>query len=382
MILLSREAFETLVDEAIDSLPDEVQTWLDNVAIVVADRPSPEQQARTGLEPGSLLFGLYEGVPKTKRGVTYGETRYSGPPTGTPTNYRFTGQQQSAALGLYHMGARWYDPYINRFVSPDTIIPDPANPQSFNRYSYVNNRPLVATDPTGHDLVIVGGAGGDVSPDAMMKYWMEWILAYKGWNLSSEEWKTLYSEWAAALTQGGLAAGNTVLAQQGIHIFTWGENTVSGATEQAGSAPNEKMLEQLSNEMAGHRDITLLGWSKGGNLVMRYLQKLSEGANLTKLEHAVFVAPADSNRSAWANLFLHKGLAVLGDYQVPSIGVNAANLCAEEGDVWCNVAVPGAINFNHGLSGHGPHGRIARQVFAALSVANDWNAWSEPNGWR
>jgi predicted Zn-dependent protease with MMP-like domain len=73
LILLSREAFETLVDEAIDSLPDEVKRWLDNVVIVVADRPSPEQQARTGLGPGSLLFGLYEGVPKTKRGVTYGE---------------------------------------------------------------------------------------------------------------------------------------------------------------------------------------------------------------------------------------------------------------------------------------------------------------------
>jgi len=73
LILLSREAFETLVDEAIDSLPDEVQRWLDNVVIVVADRPSPEQQARTALGPGSLLFGLYEGVPKTKRGVTYGE---------------------------------------------------------------------------------------------------------------------------------------------------------------------------------------------------------------------------------------------------------------------------------------------------------------------
>jgi len=73
LILLSREAFETLVDEAVSSLPDDVQGWLDNVAIVVADRPSPEQQARAGLGPGGLLFGLYEGVPKIKRGVTYGE---------------------------------------------------------------------------------------------------------------------------------------------------------------------------------------------------------------------------------------------------------------------------------------------------------------------
>ena len=73
------------------------------------------------------------------RHYPYGEMRYSGPPAGTPTNYRFTGQQ-SAALGLYHMGARWYDPYINRFVSPDTIIPHPANPQNLNRFSYCLRR--------------------------------------------------------------------------------------------------------------------------------------------------------------------------------------------------------------------------------------------------
>ena len=81
----------------------------------------------------------------------YGEMRYSGPPTGTPTNYRFTGQQQSAALGLYHMGARWYDPYLARWLSADTLVPDPADPQNFNRYSYVRNSPLHFVDPTGHD---------------------------------------------------------------------------------------------------------------------------------------------------------------------------------------------------------------------------------------
>ena len=73
MILLRREDFEILVDEAINSLPDDVQAWLDNVAIVVAERPSPEQLARAGLGPGGLLLGLYEGVPKIRRGVTYGE---------------------------------------------------------------------------------------------------------------------------------------------------------------------------------------------------------------------------------------------------------------------------------------------------------------------
>jgi hypothetical protein len=49
------------------------------------------------------------------------------------------------------MGARFYDPYLNRFISPDTIIPDPANPQSFNRHSYVYNNPHRYVDPTGHN---------------------------------------------------------------------------------------------------------------------------------------------------------------------------------------------------------------------------------------
>ncbi|MEP7134622.1 MAG: RHS repeat-associated core domain-containing protein [Chloroflexota bacterium] len=41
-------------------------------------------------------------------------------------------------------------PYINRFLQPDTIVPGAANPQAFNRYSYVLGNPLRYTDPTGH----------------------------------------------------------------------------------------------------------------------------------------------------------------------------------------------------------------------------------------
>jgi predicted Zn-dependent protease with MMP-like domain len=65
--------FETLVAEAIDSLPDEILAWLDNVAIVIGEWPSPAQLAQVGLNSDDLLFGLYVGVPKTRRGFTYGE---------------------------------------------------------------------------------------------------------------------------------------------------------------------------------------------------------------------------------------------------------------------------------------------------------------------
>ncbi len=41
-------------------------------------------------------------------------------------------------------------PYINHFLQPDTLIPDPSNPQAWNRYSYVGNNPVNLNDPTGH----------------------------------------------------------------------------------------------------------------------------------------------------------------------------------------------------------------------------------------
>ena len=63
-----RERFERLVADAIDGLPDDILAMLDNVEIVVADAPTPEQLATTDpLEEGELLLGLYEGIPLTER---------------------------------------------------------------------------------------------------------------------------------------------------------------------------------------------------------------------------------------------------------------------------------------------------------------------------
>jgi hypothetical protein len=53
-------------------------------------------------------------------------------------------------MGLMDYKARLYSPYLNQWTQPDSIVPDPTNPQSLNRYSYVLNAPLRFTDPTGH----------------------------------------------------------------------------------------------------------------------------------------------------------------------------------------------------------------------------------------
>lgn len=67
-------------------------------------------------------------------------------------------------LGLYYYNARYYVPVIGRFANADTIVPQPGTPQSFNRYSYVNNRPLVFSDPTGHRPEGECGSGWNCRP--------------------------------------------------------------------------------------------------------------------------------------------------------------------------------------------------------------------------
>jgi RHS repeat-associated protein len=64
--------------------------------------------------------------------------------------HKFTDQEWDAETGLYYYNARYYDPKLARFISADTIVPDPLNPQALNRYSYVINNPLKYTDPSGH----------------------------------------------------------------------------------------------------------------------------------------------------------------------------------------------------------------------------------------
>jgi len=78
----------------------------------------------------------------------FGATRYNS--GGQKTTYRFTGQRFGpGGGGLYDYGARWYDSTIGRFIQADSIVPNLANPQSLNRYSYVRNNPTVYIDPTG-----------------------------------------------------------------------------------------------------------------------------------------------------------------------------------------------------------------------------------------
>ena len=135
--------------------------------------------------------------PAFFRQSAYGDCRNS---QGTlATDKLFTGQRSDSA-GLYYYGARYYDPTIGRFISPDSLIQiDPSktdiqltlsvcysdtnvllklnqaqregnyykggllDPQLLNRYSYARNNPLKYNDSSGHWIwAVAGGVIGAV----------------------------------------------------------------------------------------------------------------------------------------------------------------------------------------------------------------------------
>lgn len=71
---MTRQDFESLVREALYSIPKAFRDRLRNVAIVIEDDPDPALLEEMGIEPPDTLFGLYQGTPLTARSWDYGNT--------------------------------------------------------------------------------------------------------------------------------------------------------------------------------------------------------------------------------------------------------------------------------------------------------------------
>lgn len=71
MLEISDEEFEKLVTEAMDAIPDRYALAMNNVGFVIENDPTPEQRQRLHLVDGVTLYGLYEGIPLTRRNNNY-----------------------------------------------------------------------------------------------------------------------------------------------------------------------------------------------------------------------------------------------------------------------------------------------------------------------
>ena len=66
---MDAETFESIVIEALDTLPPEFARYLENVEIQIEARPTREHRRAVGLKPWQTLYGLYEGVPRIEWGA-------------------------------------------------------------------------------------------------------------------------------------------------------------------------------------------------------------------------------------------------------------------------------------------------------------------------
>jgi predicted Zn-dependent protease with MMP-like domain len=70
---MDRDQFESVVADALDSLPPEFSELMSNITVQVREEPDIASIERVGLDPRHhTLFGLYTGVPLDERGGWYG----------------------------------------------------------------------------------------------------------------------------------------------------------------------------------------------------------------------------------------------------------------------------------------------------------------------
>jgi RHS repeat-associated protein len=159
--------------------------------------------------------------------------------------WAFSGQRSDASTGLYFYNARYYAPLSGRFVSADTIVPEPGNPQALNRYAYTLNNPLKHTDPSGH--------------------WVESaidlaFIAYDLWDISQNglNWEnglSLAADVAGLLlpvaTGGGLAVRAAFHADDAAKALTHLDDVARAATAANRLTDTGRTLDNLADAAAG-----------------------------------------------------------------------------------------------------------------------------------
>jgi RHS repeat-associated protein len=104
-----------------------------------------EAKGADGLGSVRQLVDNAGGVQMSKAYEPFGEVLNDA--GGVATSYGFTGEWTDPT-GLIYLRARYYAPYLNQFIQPDPIPPDPYVPADWNRYIYVRDNPVNLTDPS------------------------------------------------------------------------------------------------------------------------------------------------------------------------------------------------------------------------------------------
>jgi pimeloyl-ACP methyl ester carboxylesterase len=147
----------------------------------------------------------------------------------------------------------------------------------------VNNNPVKYVDPSGHDLMIVGGG-----PGADPRDWEGWIRAYKQWGHDEQgdaAWSDFTTGWLRSSNQAAYLAGYQ------IQFLNWSA-VDSGTNRAATTGDLNRISAVLDEELQGESDNVLLGHSRGGKVIEWYLGAYSQ--RTAKIDAAILIEGSTS----------------------------------------------------------------------------------------
>lgn len=168
------------------------------------------------------------------------------------SNSRFTGKERDAETGLDYFGLRYMSAAQGRFTSPDPNSAGASlfDPQSWNAYSYVNNRPLTHVDPDGDvPLPVITGLGGAIIggvASAVVEY-----RAQQALDPSQRQSGKIWTAFGGGALAGGLAGlGLGGLAAGGVAVGAGTTALVEGAGSVVGGYAQRRADEALGYSQA------------------------------------------------------------------------------------------------------------------------------------
>jgi len=191
---------------------------------------------------------------------------------------KFTAQQEdtvAAGQEFYFYKARYYDAMLHRFISADSSVQYPYDPQTLNRYTYCRNNPIIYTDPSGHsfwgDVADVFETAGKIAAFGVIEAIPEvWSFTYEN----------RYYIAAAAITAATYGAGSAFAAG------SVGASVANGA---------------LAGEVLGGVSAGLSG-KTGEDVLLATIRQGAEGAASAAVMQGIETGPFD-----WQERIILKG---------------------------------------------------------------------------
>jgi RHS repeat-associated protein len=269
----------------------------------------------------------------------YGEVLTSTLPADL-TDRLFTGQRFDSSTGLYYYNARYYDPHLGRFLQPDTIVPEPGNPQALNRYTYVYNNPLKYVDPSSYFTEEQIKQFFGLDPDAP---WED-VLAF------FEEGGELEGRWGWLRVLRHAELGDKVQVLEGWNI--WGYDPERGIGVDDFTTLTGTFVERNGQLFiqSGQRTFTLKEMAQQGNAY--YVSTARKLSGLFFADRRYQVLKWGRSRVDWADI----GLDVTGLALSPFDATPAAEL-----------SVPAGIFVD---------------LYSIIKDVNEWNAKGKPAPWE